>query len=117
MNVVSPFVTFLMWTPVIIGGLSLLWYSIRKHIWLNREIEEDRKEDQDKQDVRNILTGQRRPTEDDTISLILLLQEDKLLIDRINHLADRDPVMDITLQDLRSALQEQSIKLEQRGIR
>lgn len=117
MNVISPFVTFLLWTPVFLGGLALLWYAIRKHLWLNREMKEDEREDQEKRDVRNILNGQRTPTAEDTYGLILLLQEDKVIMDRLNHMADRDPVMDLSLQDLRSALREQSIKLEQRGIR
>lgn len=117
MNVISPFTMILIWAPVILGGISLVWYSIRKHLWLNKEMREDEEEDRIQRDARDILDGSRLPRPAEVAALVVLLQENKRLIDGVSKMADRDPVVDLSLQDLRQALLEQSSKLEQRGIR
>lgn len=86
-------------------------------MWLNREMKEDEEQDRIMRDAREILNGARLPSPQETAALIVLLQESKQLIDGVSRKADRDPVIDLSLQDLRQALLEQSVKLEQRGIR
>ena len=68
-------------------------------------------------DARNILNGTRRPTDADVAEFLVRLQEGKRLIDNVLDATVSDPIVEITLRDLRDALKTESTKLEQRGIR
>lgn len=113
----SAFWSFLAFVPLALASVLLLWYAIRKNLNLSKQWKEEAEREAYARDARNILSGARRPTDDDVNAFLVHLVETKRLMDEVLEQTASDPIIEVTLRDLRDAIKQESTKLEQRGIR
>lgn len=112
----NAFWQFLIGFPIFLGAAALCWRWVESAIDNHRRIKERRQQDAWAADARTILAGDRLPTSREAAEFLVKLQESQDLMKRVLRAAN-DPIIDVTLGDLKSALEDHTKRLEQRGIR